>query len=141
MAGVYTHPAYQGAQPWRQPAQSPVDALRSGFELPRGRGWVQVVGAPIGNQLAGLGAAPAGASAPAYAAVSLLGATVGGMTVGFVAAGSAEGAVTGGLFSAGLAGLADAPLLLREGHTGVATFSGLVGLVALGTSLHRAFWA
>lgn len=61
MAGVYTGPRAAAAVAWHQPAINPLFG-RGGtsMPLPGGNGFVQAVGAPMGHELAGLGATAGG---------------------------------------------------------------------------------
>lgn len=139
MAGTYTNPAYIGAQAWHQPAMNPVKARSSLHSFPPGRGWVQATGAPIPGELAGLGLVSVDEelSIGAYAAGSLIGATLGGAVVGYVASASPQGATTGALFTAGLAALADATLFGKGKQPVPAMAMLLVGAGSMGTALYR----
>jgi hypothetical protein len=110
--------------------------------FPPGRGWTQAVGAPIPGEIAGLGQlgvvtfdrdlAPG-----AYAAGSLIGATVGGAIVGYVASASPQGATTGALFTGGLAALSDSVLFGKSGESVLAMTMLLAGVGGMGLALYR----
>lgn len=137
MAGTYTNPAYIAAQPWQQAAVNPARGRGSLESFAPGRGWTQAVGMPRPGALAGLGVADEGLSVGAYAAGSLIGATLGGAVVGYVASASTEGATTGALFTAGLAALADATLFAKSNQGVPAMAMLLVGAGSMGTALYR----
>lgn len=146
MAGEYTDPVSHAAQVFHQPAFSPYKGREwSGHpgtyqtpNFPPGRGWTQAVGAGRRpGELAGLGQVEQTMSTGAYAATSLLGATIGGAILGYVSSGDTEGAQTGALFSAGIGSLADAALFGRAGNPAGAMMMALVGLGTLGWSFAR----
>lgn len=139
MAGTYTDPAYVTSQPWNQPAYNPVRGRSSLEAYPPGRGWVQAVGSSQPGALAGLGLVSVDKelSVGAYAAGSLLGATIGGAMVGYVASATTKGATTGALFTAGLAGLTDSVLFGKSQQPVPAMVMFVAGLGSMGAALYR----
>jgi hypothetical protein len=97
---------------------------------------------PIDVPLGGLQQVPpeatGGLSMTAYAAVSLLGAGLGGAATGWLAEGSGRGAITGAAFTSGLAGIADSAAFFRSSKNGLAFTFAVIGLGGLVFAINRA---
>lgn len=98
-------------------------------------------GLPLGA-LNALGQVPpeatGGLSMTAYAAVSLLGAGLGGAATGWLAEGSGKGAITGASFTSGLAAIADSAAFFRSQKNGLAFVFAAVGLGGIVFAIKRA---
>lgn len=82
--------------------------------------------------------ATGGLSMTAYAAVSLVGAGLGGAATGWLAEGSGKGAITGASFTSGLAAIADSAAFFRSQKNGLAFVFATIGLGGLVFAIKRA---
>lgn len=92
---------------------------------------------PLGGLGLGQVAQPGGMSTGAYAAASVIGASIGGGLTGYVACNHKDGAITGALFTSGLTSISSAVVYGRERNLVGASILGIAGLLALGWSFTR----